>query len=74
MKKAVITYCGEWNYKPEADRVSAEIENAIGIKPEIVKSRGGVFDVKVDEKIIFSKSNVFRFPKPGEISELLNNT
>ena len=54
--------------------MSAEIENAIGIKSELVKSRGGVFDVKVDGKVIFSKFNVFRFPKPGEISELLNNT
>jgi len=54
--------------------VSAEIENASGIKPELVKSRGGVFDVKVDEKLIFSKSSVFRFPQPGEISELLKNT
>jgi selT/selW/selH-like putative selenoprotein len=53
--------------------VSDEISEAIGIKPELVKGSGGVFDVNLDGKLIFSKSSVFRFPKPGEISGLLKN-
>jgi len=32
---------------------------------------GGVFDVSVDGKLIFSKKSVGRFPEPGEIVGLL---
>ncbi|HEY6221959.1 MAG TPA: Rdx family protein, partial [Candidatus Eisenbacteria bacterium] len=32
---------------------------------------GGVFDVSVDGKIIFSKKSVGRFPEEGEIVRML---
>ena len=30
---------------------------------------GGVFDVKVDGKLVYSKHSTGRFPEPGEVSE-----
>ena len=47
-----ITYCAEWNYLPEADRVLAEIKDSL---PRIditkVASKGGVFDVFLDSRL-----------------------
>ncbi|MBE0490657.1 MAG: Rdx family protein [Sulfurospirillum sp.] len=37
----------------------------------LVPSSGGIFDVEVDGICIFSKSQVNRFPNPGELSALL---
>ena len=66
-----ITYCMAWNYQPDADRVSAEIKEATGEDASLVPSSGGIFDVKVDGNLVFSKHKVARFPQPGEISQLL---
>jgi len=43
----------------------------------LVKSSGGVFDVELDGKLIFSKLKkigtfIERFPDPGEITKLIN--
>jgi len=51
--------------------VADEIKNAVGVEAEKIRGQGGVFDVAADGKIIFSKHELFRFPKPGEIAELL---
>jgi len=32
-----------------------------------VKGSGGVFDVAVDGRLVFSKHEVGRFPDPGEV-------
>ena len=39
--------------------------------PELIKGRGGVFDVVVDGRRIFSKHEVGRFPEEQEILALL---
>jgi selT/selW/selH-like putative selenoprotein len=56
---------------PDAARVAAELKKDLGIDAELVAGRGGVFDVVADGKVIYSKSNTGRFPKPGEVSGLL---
>lgn len=56
-----------------ADRVSAEIEDLTGVKAELVAGSGGVFDVKVEEKLVFSKFEQLRFPEPGEMASLLQD-
>jgi selT/selW/selH-like putative selenoprotein len=35
----------------------------------LVEGRGGVFDVKVDGHLVFSKHGAFRFPEVQEIIE-----
>ena len=37
----------------------------------LVAGNGGVFEVTVDGRIIFSKADSNRFPEPGEIAGLL---
>ena len=67
-----IIYCMAWNYQPDADRVSAEIKEAISVEANLVASAGGVFNVMLDGKLIFSKHKFGRFPEEGEITKLLN--
>ena len=63
-----ITYCTSWNYKPEADRVSAEMESITGVSAQLEAGSGGVFNVFFGDDLVFSKSECQRFPHPGEIA------
>ena len=36
-----------------------------------MRGGGGVFDVSVDDKVLFSKHRQGRFPEPGEILSIL---
>jgi selenoprotein W-related protein len=36
-----------------------------------VPSRGGVFEVTVDDRLVFSKKALGRFPNEGEVVKLL---
>jgi len=38
---------------------------------DLIKGGGGVFDVKVDGNMVFSKHRVGRFPNPGEVEGLI---
>jgi selenoprotein W-related protein len=43
----------------------------MGLDAELIKSGGGVFEVVVDGKLIFSKKQKYRFPDNEEILEIL---
>jgi selenoprotein W-related protein len=43
----------------------------LGVDSELIESRGGVFEIMVDGKKVFSKKALGRFPEPGEILELI---
>jgi selT/selW/selH-like putative selenoprotein len=43
------------------------IEEETGVKPELIAGAGGIFDVEVDGKMIFSKHKVGRFPEHFEV-------
>jgi selenoprotein W-related protein len=50
----------------------AELQKAFpGIETKLVPSSGGIFDVMVDGKLVFSKRALGRHAKPGEIVALL---
>ena len=50
----------------------AELQKAFpGIETKLVPSSGGVFDVMVDGKLVFSKRAAGRHAKPGEIVDRL---
>jgi selT/selW/selH-like putative selenoprotein len=51
--------------------LAAEIEKKYQIKPVLIEGKGGVFDVEVDGKVIYSKKKVGRFPDKGEIFSLM---
>ena len=41
-----------------------------GADVELVKSGGGVFEVTVDDQLVFSKKALGRFPEQGELKGL----
>ncbi len=51
--------------------MAAAIKEATGVDAELIQSKGGVFDVEVDGKLIYSKSETDRFPTDQEILEQL---
>jgi len=46
------------------------------ISVELIKGAGGVFEVKVDGEMVFSKNSgpnsTGRFPEEGEVTDLIN--
>ena len=47
------------------------MKNELGIETELAASHGGVFEVSVDGKLVFSKKALGRFPDEGEILGLI---
>ncbi len=53
--------------------MSAEILESGPADIALLAGGGGVFDVKVDGELVFSKQASNRFPDPGEIASLIND-
>ena len=51
--------------------MAAEIKQARGIEAKLIKGSGGVFEVVLDGRLIFSKHQLGRFPEPGELVKLI---
>ncbi len=47
------------------------MEKKFGADTEIIESRGGVFEVELEGKLLFSKKKLGRFPEEGEIESLV---
>jgi selT/selW/selH-like putative selenoprotein len=47
--------------------LAASLKQRFGIDAELVRGSGGVFDVELDGKLVFSKHALDRFPDPGEV-------
>jgi selT/selW/selH-like putative selenoprotein len=58
---------------PKAASLADYIEKQGFIHPELVKSSGGAFEVKIGEHLLFSKLNTGRFPEHIEILDLIKN-
>jgi selT/selW/selH-like putative selenoprotein len=48
-----------------------ELQQAFGMEPELVAGSNGIFDVIVNDKLLFSKFEAGRFPNPGEVVQKL---
>ena len=53
-----------------ADKIKSEFADA---NVEIVEGSGGVFEVTVDGKLIFSKKETDRFPEENEVYDLISS-
>jgi selT/selW/selH-like putative selenoprotein len=47
------------------------ISEQFGEKAELIKGKNGVFDVTVDDALIFSKQKIGRFPRNDEVLDLI---
>ena len=73
-----IQYCTSWgSYLKQVTRVVAELlaqRHSQISELTLVPSTGGVFDVTVKDKLIFSKKASSRFPEEGEIVRLFEES
>lgn len=54
--------------------MATDLKKRLGIESTLIPGGGGVFDVTVDGKVIFSKKSVGRFPETQEILRALEKT
>jgi selenoprotein W-related protein len=47
------------------------LKKEMGLQPELIKGRGGVFDVVADGKLVYSKHATGRFPEESEVVEAI---
>ena len=66
-----IEYCIQWNYEPRALSLGAELSKEFGVVAKLIESGGGVYEIVVNNNLIFSKKQLNRFPNTGEIVELI---
>ena len=69
--KIDIHYCSVWNYEPNAASLADELKKEFDVAANLVPGKGGIFDVIVDDKLVYSKSKTGRFPEPGEVSKIM---
>ncbi len=53
--------------------MAAEIKKQLGVDSQLVRGSGGIFEVHVDNKKIFSKKEQGRFPSEKEIVDQLRS-
>ncbi|MDH5477851.1 MAG: Rdx family protein [Nitrospinota bacterium] len=55
-----------------AASLAAEIRKELGLEVECLKGSRGIYEVRLDDKLIFSKSEAGdRFPNKGEVVQSL---
>jgi len=66
--KVEIEYCGMWGYEPRAraarDLILRKLPSA---EVSLRRSKGGVFEIRTDGRLAFSKKATGRFPTDTEI-------
>ena len=71
MSRVTIEYCVVCNYYPRAARLAEELETKLGLRSDLIKGSGGVFEVTFEGELLFSKKKLGRFPEPGEVAGLV---
>ncbi len=67
-----IEYCNIWNYLPKASSLEAFLKsNFENINVKLISSGGGLFEVKFNQNLLFSKKMLNRFPEHSEIYDLI---
>jgi len=51
--------------------LAAAIKKQTQVDPELIKGRGGIFDVRLDGELIYSKHETDRFPEDAEVLQAL---
>ncbi len=49
--------------------MAASLKKRFGVDAELIRGGNGVFDVRVDGQLVFSKHELGRFPEPGEVEQ-----
>ena len=57
---------------PKASSLEEYLKGKYDVEIELISSGGGVFEVMLEDKLIFSKKSIGRFPEHSEIDDLIN--
>jgi hypothetical protein len=49
------------------------LKDSLGLDAELKPGGKGIFDVHLDNRLIFSKYDVHRFPNAGEVPQLIES-
>ena len=71
--KIRIEYCMQWNYEPRALSLRDSIKNKFGVEAKLIEGSGGVFEVTLNNSLIFSKKDLGRFPNENEVENILDD-
>ncbi|MBW3564775.1 MAG: Rdx family protein [Acidobacteria bacterium] len=52
---------------PRASSLAAAIKQELGVEAKLVRGKDGIFDVSVNDELIFSKHETGRFPDESEV-------
>ena len=68
-----ITYCTSWGYFRRAVdlRTSIKSLHKENVSIKLVPSTGGVFEVSLNGKVIFSKLKLDRYPNVNEVEDII---
>ncbi|HIJ78023.1 MAG TPA: hypothetical protein HPP69_01765 [Deltaproteobacteria bacterium] len=58
---------------PRASRLEAELSKTFAAEIKLIPGINGVYNVTVDNKLIFSKETSGHFAEPNEIIKLINS-
>ncbi len=53
--------------------MAAELREGVAIEAKLIEGGGGIFDVTVNGKLVYSKGQTGRFPEPGEVLALVKD-
>lgn len=51
--------------------MAAEIKDRLGLEARLIRGGGGVFELRREGRVLYSKKETGSFPAPGEASRLL---
>ncbi len=51
--------------------MAAELKEAHQVSSTLIPGGGGIFKITVDGRVVYSKAETGRFPKPGEAARLV---
>ena len=71
--KVSIEYCTSWGYLNQALSLRESIQSKFGVNAELIKGTGGVFEVTLNNSLIFSKKELGRFPNEKEVENILDD-
>lgn len=73
-KNITIEYCTSWGYVARAVALTRtllrEHENNL-TKVSLVPSSGGVYEIKFNDELIFSKKELDRYPEDNEVEDII---
>jgi selT/selW/selH-like putative selenoprotein len=53
--------------------VAAELKGAFSVESRLIEGSKGIFDVKVDGRLVYSKHKTHKFPDNGEVTRLIGS-